>query len=57
MHDLLNRYGIQYILKFKDTDPYQVFATLMTSANLNKISVSKNFELYKLNNKKGISPD
>jgi hypothetical protein len=54
LDDLLKTYGIQYVLKFKDTDPFQIFATLMTIANLNKILVFKNFEVYKLSNKKGI---
>jgi hypothetical protein len=41
---LLNKYGIQYVLKFKGTDPYQLFAKLTNMVSMKKILGFKNFE-------------
>ncbi len=45
---LVDNYRIKYVLKFKDGDPYQLFATMAKMRNLTKILDFKNFELYEL---------
>jgi hypothetical protein len=45
--NLLNNYEITYILKFKDEDCYQLFATMVNMTNMKKIADFTNFELYK----------
>ena len=52
LDNLLNTHGIQYVLKFKGTDPSQLFATLTTMVSMKKILVFKNSELYELSPKK-----
>ena len=45
---LIENYRINYVLKFKDSDPYQLFATMRKLKNMEKILDFKNFEIYKL---------
>jgi hypothetical protein len=45
---LIENYKINYVLKFKDSDPYQLFATMAKLKNMEKILDFKNFEVYKL---------
>lgn len=45
---LVDNYRIKYVLKFKDSDPYQLFATMGKIRNLTKILDFNNFELYEL---------
>jgi len=52
LDNLLNTYGIRYVLKFKGTDPYQLFATLTNIVSMKKIFGFKNFELYELSPEK-----
>jgi hypothetical protein len=46
VENLLNKYGIQFVLKFKGDS--QIFEKLKDIVHINKILVSTNFELYKL---------
>jgi len=46
LENLLNKYGIQFILKFKGDSP--IFEKLRDIVHINKILVFTNFELYKL---------
>ena len=47
--NLTNNYEIRYVLKFKDNDPYQLFATMTNMKKMEKIADFANFELYKIN--------
>jgi hypothetical protein len=46
--NLINIYGIQYVLKFKVTDSDHIFATLTNIVSVKKILAFMNVELYKL---------
>ena len=46
---LVENYRISYVLKFKDSDPYQLFATMAKMKRMEKILNFKNFEIYKIN--------
>jgi heme/copper-type cytochrome/quinol oxidase subunit 1 len=52
LDSLLNTYGVRCVLKFKGTDPYQLFAKLTDMVSMKKILDFKNFELYELSPKK-----
>jgi hypothetical protein len=45
---LMENYDIRYVLKFRDSDPYQLFATMSRIKKMEKILEFKNFEVYKL---------
>jgi hypothetical protein len=45
---LIENYNISYVLKFKDSDPYQLFDTMAKMKSMEKILDFKNFEIYKL---------
>jgi hypothetical protein len=45
---LMKNYNIKYVLKFRDSDPYQLFATISRIRKMEKVVETKNFEVYKL---------
>ena len=48
LSDLLSKGDVQYVLKFKGTDPFQLFARLSNFVNMKKIATFTNFELFEL---------
>jgi hypothetical protein len=55
LDNLINKYGIQYVLKFKGADSDHIFATLTNIVSMKKILAFMNVELYKLTPKNDLS--
>jgi hypothetical protein len=48
LNHLMTTYDIKYVLKFRDNDPYDMFAALKKIAIFEKIGDFKNFELFQI---------
>ena len=46
--NLINNYEIKYVLKFRDDDPYKLFATMTNMIKMKKIADFNEFEIFEL---------
>lgn len=52
---LTENYRLKFVLKFKDSDPYGLFATLTKMKKMEKVLDFKNFEVYQINDANSIN--